>query len=482
MGVHPISLIHTGRRGPHGCCVGLGNLGSLAVALALAATGLMTACSETATPSVNALGGPTAGTTACLYGQQADCKPVANIVSDTKTLGHVSSEASSLTGQLVLLVGSGAKGKEVIKEVTFLNAGNLTFAAGYRIKSVRMKYTAGSPEEGVVQSLECWSADGTKRCEQLDSQWRLIVPKGYSPKEGQTSSESFTVKFTSFDTKPRSAVVSVELLGIEASVLTFNLGVTTQLGPPKATLSPTHISFPYVKPMQCAVQNVQLLNSGESALQVDSIHLQGGDPSLQLKLIHPADLDKAWHDGGSVWTFASPLQLLPGGSAEFEVKFCPVSDNKKQCQIKFNGNDSSAPTLTVLANNAVPCIAVSPAWLSFGGALLGSQSPRELTVKNCGSQELVITDLLLSEDTQDANQEFFLDQSGLAWSGKLKAPPPLSPENPLILGVNEQASVIVLYTPADITKTGDKDTGEIKVLSSAYVVPTIKLEGMGVPP
>ncbi len=441
---------------------------------ALGSLALLASCSDTSTP-----GGGT-GAAVCLNGVQADCKPVAEVTSESKALGQVSSEASTLTGNLVLDVGTVVKGKDLTRLVTFGNSGNATFPAGYRIKSVRMDYAVGSPEEGDVKSLECWSADGSKRCEQMDAQWRLIVPKGYSPKVGQSTTENFAVKFTSFDNKPRSGVIKVELQGISASTLTFNINVSTKTGSPKANLAPKDISFPYVPPKQCATEKVQLLNTGEATLAIDSINLAGVDKSFQMKLTDPADVDTEWHDGGAVWTLAKQLQVVPNGSAEFEVKFCPADDKKKQGQIKFVGNDSSAPALTVTANSSVPCIQVSPSLMGFGGAIPGSQSPMDLVMKNCGSQELIITELQLTEDTADANQEFFIDQAPLAASGKLKAPPPLSAENPLKLGINEQATVIVNYAPADITKEGGKDTGEIKVISSAYVSPIVKLEGIGV--
>ena len=447
--------------------------GCALAAVSVAALALLASCSEDDGPA-------TSGAAACLNGVQADCKPVAELVSESKMLGQVSSEASSLSSTLVLEVGSVATGKNLKKLVTFGNSGNVTFPAGYRIKSVRMEYAAGSPEEGDVKSLECWNADGTKRCEQMDSQWRLIVPKGYSPKTGQTTTENFVIQFNAFDNKPRTGVVQIELVGIAASTLTFHLNVVAKTGAPKANLAPKDLNFATVPPKQCATEKVQLLNSGDAVLAIDAINLMGIDKSFQMRLTDPADVDSEWHAGGAVWTLAKQLQVLIKGSAEFEVKFCPPDDKKKQGQIKFVGNDSSAPALSVLANSSVPCIHVDPKSLSFGGAIPGLQSALTLTLENCGSQELVINELQLTEDTADANQEFFIDQSGLATSGKLKAPPPLSPQNPLKLGINEKANVIVLYAPADITPANSKDTATIKVISNAYTVPVVKLEGVGV--
>ena len=70
-----------------------------------------------------------------------------------------------------------------------------------------------------------------------------------------------------------------------------------------------------------------------------------------------------------------------------------------------------------------------------------------------------------------------MDLSGLVASGKLDAPPPLSAENPLKLGVNEQATIDVNYAPANVNQAGTQDTGEIRVLSNAYAQPVIKLQG-----
>lgn len=414
----------------------------------------------------------------CLNGLPAECKPVAELASEGLLLGQVSSDQSDLTASVVIDAASLAKGQTLTRLVTLGNSGNASFPAGYRVKSVRMKYSPSSLEEGDVNSLECWSADGTKRCEQMDSLWRLIVPKGFLPQAGQTTMESFAVKFTAFDNKPRNGLVRIELQGIGASTLTFNLNIATLSGSPKGTLAPKDISFPYVPPKQCATETVQLLNTGEAVLAIDSVDMVAIDNSFQMRLTAPTGVDTQWHDGAAVWSLAKQLQVPSKRSAEFEVKFCPVSNNKKQGQVKFVGNDSSPPTLSILANSSVPCIIVGPTSLDFGGAIPGSQGSLDFVVTNCGSQELVITELKLTEDASDAYQEFFIDLAELANSGKLKAPPPLSAENPLKLGINEQAAIPVRYAPANVPPSGAKDTGEIKVHSSAYIVPTVKLQGI----
>ena len=196
-----------------------------------------------------------------------------------------------------------------------------------------------------------------------------------------------------------------------------------------------------------------------------------------MRLTDPPGVDTEWHGGGAAWTLAKQLQVLAGGSAVFLVKFRPTSDQQKQGLVKFVGNDSSAPALSVSANSSVPCMDVSPARFNFGSVVVRSQGQMDLTIKNCGTQELLINELQLSEDAADANKEFSMDLSGLVASGKLDAPPPLSAEKPLKLGVNEQATLLVYYTPANVNLVGTKDAGEIKVISNAYLVPIIKLQG-----
>ncbi len=462
-----LRVIRTGS--PTGCA----GPGRWLAALWAAGWPLLVSCNDGAAQ----LETPSGVVSACLSGAKGDCKPVAELASESVALGQVSSAMSDSSATLQLDVGSVAMGKDLTRLVTLSNSGDFDLPAGYRIGSVRMLYSPGSPAEGDVQALECWSADGTKRCEHMDSQWRLIVPKGYAPKPGQTTAESFAIRFKAFDNKPRSALVRIGLQGIGLSALTFTLHVATKSGTPKANWLPKDVSFPYVPPKHCATQEVQLVNTGGAVLAIDSIDLAGIDNSFQLLLTDPPGVDSGWHHGGTAWTLVKPLQVAVGGSALFQVMFCPASDNQQLGHVKLVGNDASAPALSVAANSSVPCIAVSPTWLQFGSVAVGSQSPMGLTVKNCGSQELLVHELQLTEDKGDAYQEFLMDLSGLVASGKLDAPPPLSAENPLKLGVNEQATIDVNYAPANVNQAGTQDTGEIRVLSNAYAQPVIKLQG-----
>lgn len=455
----------------------VGSATTLRAALLVSASLVAAACSD---PVTNTNGGT--GASACLNGVTADCRPIADIKAETANIGQVVTENSKLSGNLILDVGGVALKEKALRTVTLSNSGNVILPAGYKIRSVRMQYDAQNPEETDVKALECWDLNEEKPCDQLDGAWKTIAPKGYTikPGSGLVSAESFVIRYTAFDNKVRTGVVTVELQGISAQVLSFKINISTKAGSPKANLLPPSVNYPYVKPKECATELVKMANTGDAVLNISQINLSGIDKSFQMRLVKPEDLDTEWHEGGAMWTLPAPLSIKPSNSADFEVKFCPADDKKKQGQIKFIGNDSSAPSLTVQANSSVPCIQVLPPTMNFGGAIPGSESPMDLTIKNCGSQELVVTDFVLTEDTQDANQEFFIDQTPLAATGKVKAPPPISAQNPLVLGINEFAAVTVKYAPADISKENTPDTGEITVVSSAYVQPKVKLSGIGV--
>ena len=455
----------------------VGSATTLRAALLVSASLVAAACSD---PVTNTNGGT--GASACLNGVTADCRPIADIKAETANIGQVVTENSKLSGNLILDVGGVALKEKALRTVTLSNSGNVILPAGYKIRSVRMQYDAQNPEETDVKALECWDLNEEKPCDQLDGAWKTIAPKGYTikPGSGLVSAESFVIRYTAFDNKVRTGVVTVELQGISAQVLSFKINISTKAGSPKANLLPPSVNYPYVKPKECATELVKMANTGDAVLNISQINLSGVDKSFQMRLVKPEDLDTEWHEGGAMWTLPAPLSIKPSNSADFEVKFCPADDKKKQGQIKFIGNDSSAPSLTVQANSSVPCIQVLPPTMNFGGAIPGSESPMDLTIKNCGSQELVVTDFVLTEDTQDANQEFFIDQTPLAATGKVKAPPPISAQNPLVLGINEFAAVTVKYAPADISKENTPDTGEITVVSSAYVQPKVKLSGIGV--
>lgn len=101
------------------------------------------------------------------------------------------------------------------------------------------------------------------------------------------------------------------------------------------------------------------------------------------------------------------------------------------------------------------------------------------TLQNCGATELVIIKLQLMEDSSDTAVEFAVDWSPLVAAGQV-GPGPITAANPLTIPKYSTATLVVSYSPANVTPKGQMDTGKLLVEFSHGAQVVLPLTGRGV--
>ncbi len=459
-----------------------------------AATILGLACTATG-PTDNGGGGgpntnpntPTGGEFACASGKGVSAS---GFVIDCNAAIQLTVPSTGKTvtrgGTVALSVGSVklTSSTEPL-QIVIRNTKTVTDAAPLTIKSVKFNYTLGSPDETEdKQGLECFQdLAATVKCGKAS--WKAVVPVGLAPKSGQSDKETLYLRYTRFDAKDRNAIVTLTLGGIkEEADRTFTFNVKTEQGKPKLELQPADgLLFPYTQPGQTEKKTFAAVNGGDAVLTLSSIKMAEVDPAFSIKLIDPPDHDKDVHVGGKPWLFAKPLEIDVGKSAQFEVVFAPKDDKKKSGTLKFESNDpdNANRKLVLDGNTQVPALCMTPTGkYNFGGGVPGSTpGTADVKIKNCGSVDLVVTSIdFIAEETK--SNEFAIDQTPL-FSKTKNGTGPISPDNPMTLPINGEATYKVAYAPSDLTEDGAPPDGAVlTVKSNAFVSPKLQLEGVGV--
>ncbi|MSP90747.1 MAG: hypothetical protein EXR79_02900 [Myxococcales bacterium] len=369
---------------------------------------------------------------------------------------------------------------------TILNTISALSAADLVLLSVRLDYTAKSPKEDTAHALECWNADATVKCEDMDGKWKKVVPGQYANEaSGRAAKETFLLRFTRFDDKDREAVLRIRVANnVPALVSTngeFKVTFKTVQGKPKIAVAPDTVDFPYVPPKSDGKEVFAVRNLGDALLSIAGFKWVSAAPTFSVTL------DGA--GGGTVYkpdaavTFDPPLDIEPGKQRTFSVGFKPEDDKKKEGQIVLYSNDPAAQTGTTVsmrANTAVPCILLKPdKEVSFGGVLLQNSEVRNVQIKNCGSVDLIVDKIEFLKEGSTSN-EFALDyvetKKGYP-DVDIKGP---SKDKPIKIGIGKDATFTVKYVPEDISKDGEFDIAMIGVTSNAFEVRKVQAKGAGV--
>lgn len=117
--------------------------------------------------------------------------------------------------------------------------------------------------------------------------------------------------------------------------------------------------------------------------------------------------------------------------------------------------------------------------VQFGAVLVGKSAKQELHVKNCGTAELAITQVQLAQAGASGSGEFAVQWSQPLANGRV-GPGPISAANPLKIASGGAAALVALYTPADATPTGQKDTAKLALKFADGSEASVELSGWGV--
>ena len=262
-------------------------------------------------------------------------------------------------------------------------------------------------------------------------------------------------------------------------------------GTPKLVLTPAPLKFDQVKPGTSATKGVSLSNVGTAALIVSKLSFVA-DNNFTL-VVDTGGTVKEHKPNGAPIQFAPPLAVAPGASVAMKVKFAAKDDAQRQGTVVVHSNDATAAAsgankLIITANAHLACMKLEPSGkLDFGGIKLGVPTERQVTIRNCGGVDLIVT--AVDFDAVGTNSsEFALSFTAMAAKyPQIDATKGPSKAQPLAIKVNSTATVGVIYTPSDespidpATKQPKPDIGTIKVTSNAYSAKdSVVCEGIGV--
>ncbi len=104
---------------------------------------------------------------------------------------------------------------------------------------------------------------------------------------------------------------------------------------------------------------------------------------------------------------ADLLSLKPGEEADFRVSFSPTAAGELGDLATVYSNDADQPAVdvTLSGTGLVPWLEITPAEHDFGAIAVPCEDAVELTLQNVGTDDLVLTDVVMTGDEQLAIRE-----------------------------------------------------------------------------
>ncbi|MCA9521509.1 MAG: choice-of-anchor D domain-containing protein [Myxococcales bacterium] len=218
---------------------------------------------------------------------------------------------------------------------------------------------------------------------------------------------------------------------VALSVIAFGLtGPSCQKGvvggnAPQIKVSPDspEISFGRISLGESAREAIYLENIGKAPLDVRNIWIEGGNGAFDL-----------------VELPTLPTTMQVGDFAKFAVTYTATA-GASLALLHIKSNDPTRPTVTIQLNPGTleAILETDPGEVNLGRVNEGTTKNQLVVVKNVGSAELVITDMIKNGDP-----EFQLDTSSM-------------PSLPIRLKTSETTSFTVTFSPT----SANKATGEV---------------------
>jgi hypothetical protein len=281
------------------------------------------------------------------------------------------------------------------------------------------------------------------------------------------------------DEMPRSAVLKITSDAANSPTVTVML--KTESGFPKIQVSPEWVDFAQVSLGEENEKQINILNTGAADLEITGFSLQGSEfYTLQVQATdYPA--------GGAAVdvTFEDSIVIAPGDTTYFRVRFAPDNSDPANATLTIFSNDPETAPLTegeiggtpvkITGNESVPCIAVNPSKVNFGGKKYGEQAVVPLEISACGDAPLEIRDIFVKEGS---SPDFDIDVSTLD-----HVP---TAEMPVIVPIGASASINVIFIPDAPNPTTEDgslilDTGILTVVNNSFEQEKeVELSGAGV--
>jgi hypothetical protein len=286
-----------------------------------------------------------------------------------------------------------------------------------------------------------------------------------------------TVEFLRYDDSvPRNGRLTVQSDTRQSFEQTVVIPFTSAEGLPVANVQPKLIDFGQVKAGETPKKPIQVSNTGSDPLVISNVLFQG----------HPDygfEYQGTTFEPGEDIQFDPPITVDPNAVETFVVSFTPLTDVPAEGKVVFYTNDPAHPSgilVEIKANTEGPCIQVNPKKVQFGGKLIGNKALLPVEVISCGTADLAVTNVML---TDASNDNFKVDYTTLPGFEDNSSP---TGDNPLNIPVNNQATFNVEYVPNIENPLGEDgqpvlDNGIILIESNAFDAKLeIEVTGLGV--
>ncbi len=242
------------------------------------------------------------------------------------------------------------------------------------------------------------------------------------------------VVFQHIDDLARSATL---VLSTDASnAPTVRVKLATLAGYPRIQVNPTWVDFAQVSAGQQDKRNVNVFNTGDADLTLTGFSAVGSE--YYTISVHGTDYAVGQGTAEGI-TFEEAVVIPPGEKTYFDVRFVPTTADPASAIMLLFSNDPEAANgteVTLSGNETVPCLAVNPEQLSFGGQLVGTETTVPLELSSCGDAPVHVTGFRFAEGsspdfsvlTDDLDQE-------------------VSTESPLVIPIGGSIFLQVAYEP-----------------------------------
>ncbi len=225
------------------------------------------------------------------------------------------------------------------------------------------------------------------------------------------------------------------------------IGLGTVLGYPRLQLAPDWVDFAEVGMGEIKEQKVSILNTGAADLAVTGFSLTGS-PFYTL-VLQGAEYPCSGQTAEGVG-LDDPLVIPPGNATFLKIRFKPENDQPATGKLILYSNDpdkGEGAEIKISGNESVPCIAVNPGKLGFGGTLLGSSKLMALEVQACGEAPLLITDVRIEAGS---SADFTVDLAPLGAAPTAQAP--------VEVPIGSSVFINVKYEPDEANPLGQDGT------------------------
>lgn len=287
------------------------------------------------------------------------------------------------------------------------------------IDSVKFDYaTPVGGKDSALPAFECQTDIGTGGvanwvpCKGVN--WPTLIPNDPSYDETCASAKHSTkqtiriVYHKPTDNGSRAATLTINHIdtvtqsGASPKVSSFVVKLAAKVGSPAIKLDPTELDFETVPLGADVSRTVTVSNLGDGDLEIKSITLAKVAP----KFFSLESDDGKKFDGNTAPIAIDPPWLLtPGAAKSFTVTFHGLDTVGHGADLTFSTNDgkNAEASVALKANQKVACIKIVPdKLLNFGSLLVGQAAVKTVTLKNCGSEELMLDKLALADDTDSA--------------------------------------------------------------------------------